>query len=260
MPRRAILFSIALSALNLFAQTPSPTPTSDPQAIALAQQSIAALAGGVSIADVALNANVISVLGSDYETGSGVLRAKGTAESRIDLNLSGGTRSDVRNVAGSTPGGAGARNAAASKGYPQYNCWTDATWFFPALSSLSQITNPNFVFRYIGQAQHNGVNTQHIQVFQVVPGFATAQKLSAMDFYLDPVSFLPLSIDFNMHPDTDMNTNLPAEINFANYQQVNGAQVPFHIQRTLDGTLELDLIVSNATFNTGLPDSLFTLP
>ena len=253
-------FTVAVLLMVPFAAAAQTSQPSDSLAISLAQKSTLALTGGAQISDVTLNANVTSILGSDYETGSGILRAKGTGESRVDLNLTNITRSEVRSIAGGIPGGAWATNAAASKGYPEHNCLTDAAWFFPALSSLSQTMNANFVFKYLGQAQHNGINAQHIQVFQVIPGFTTAQNLSAMDFYLDPVSFLPLSIDFNMHPDVDMNTNIPAEINFANYQQVNGVQVPFRIQRMLNGGVVLDITVSSAAFNTGLTDTLFTLP
>ena len=267
MPRLAILFFVVLSALNFLGQTPSPVPTSDPQAVTLAQQSVAALTGvsptdvsGSPIGDVTLNASVVSILGSDYETGSGILRAKGSSESRVDLTLSNGIRSDVRNLTNGVPGGGWMTGAVASKPYAEHNCWGDATWFFPALSSLSQTANQNFIFKYLGQTQHNGVNAQHIQVFQVLTTYAVVQKLSATDFYLDPVSFLPVSVDFNMHSDVDVNTSIPVEINFANYQQVNGIQVPFHMERMLNGGVVLDITITSAAFNTGLPDSLFTLP
>src|SRR5438045_8803787 len=53
-----------------------------------------------------------------------------------------------------------------------------------------------------------GMNTQHIHVFQTQLGaFSGLQHLSTMDVYLDPVSFLPLDIGFNVHPDNDMNTD-----------------------------------------------------
>jgi len=175
--------------------------------------------------------------------------------------LSGRTRSDVRNVASDSPSGAWETNGTSSTAYAFHNCWTDAAWFFPALSSLSQTANPRLIFKYIGQEQHNGVATQHIQVFQVpVQGPKSAQRLSLMDFYLDPASYLPLAISFNLHPDDDMSTNIPVEIDFANYQAVSGIQVPFHFQRSFNGGVVLDVTVTNAVFNSGLPDSLFTLP
>jgi hypothetical protein len=234
---------------------------SDPQALALAAQSVAAVTGGMLITDVTLNANVISILGSDYETGTGIFEAKGIVESRVDLNLNGWTRSDVRSVTSGIPAGAWAKNGMASTPYAAHNCWTDAAWFFPALSSVSQTANASFVFKYIGQEQHGGVATQHIQIYQSpAQGPKAAPRMSQVDFYLDPASLLPLTIAFNVHPDDDMNTDVRTEIGFANYQASSGIQVPFHIQRRVNGVLVLDITVTSATFNTGLPDSLFTLP
>jgi len=255
----AVLFCTFLHCAS--AQTASPTaPISDAQAVSLAQQSNAALTGGATISDVTLSANVISTVSATSDTGTGTLRAKGNAESRVDLNLTAGTTSDVRNATNGLPSGAWAKNSSNATGYAQHNCWTDASWFFPALSSLAQTGNKSFVFRYIGQEVHRGVSTQHIQIFQNLTSFAVAQQLSASDFYLDPVSFLPLAMSFNSHPDNDINSNIPTEILFANYQGINNVKVPFHIQKVFNGTLNLDLTVTNVVFNTPLLDSSFTLP
>lgn len=249
MHRFALVFLFA--NITAVAQNPG----SDPQAISLAQQSVAALNGGANITDVTLNANVTSILGSDYESGTATLLAKGTEESRVDLTLNtSGTRADVRN----SSGGAWEKNGGTSTAYAQHNCWVDAPWFFPALSSLTQTTNQSFVFKYIGQEQHGGVNTQHIQVFQAVSD-PLVQHLGTMDFYLDPNSQLPLAIAFTQHPDENMSSDIAAEIEFADYRSSNGIQVPYHIQRMLNGLVVMDIIVTSAAFNSSLPDSQFQL-
>ncbi len=257
MFRLAVVVSLLISAVCAVAATAS---TSDAFAVTLAQQSVAALTGGSSVTDVTLNANVTSILGSDDESGTATLKAKGIAESRVDLSLdTSGSRSDVRNVSSSSPSGAWEKNGGNPTSYAGHNCWTDAAWFFPALSSLTQTANANFIFKYIGQEQHGGVNSQHIQVFRL-SSQSNIQRLSQMDFWLDAVSNLPLGVGFALHPDDDMGTSIPVEINFANYRAVSGIQVPFHVQRMLDGGVILDATVTSATLNTGIPDSLFTLP
>jgi hypothetical protein len=251
------LVAIALLPCSVSAQNP---PASDPTALTYAAQAITALTNGNSINDVTLNANVTSTLGDSSDTGTGTFEAKGINESRVDLNLNSGARSDVRNIATGAPGGAWARNGAASTAYASHNCWTDAAWFFPALSALTQNANPGFIFAYIGQEQHGGVNTQHIQVYQwASQGPPNLGQLSKIDFYLDPVSSLALAVAFNAHPDDDMSTNIPVEIDFANYQTVSGIQVPFHFQKIFNGNLVLDVTVTNALVNTGLSDNLFAL-
>jgi hypothetical protein len=170
MRRLAVGFLLFLAVVCGSAQTTTQAAqTSDAQALSLAQQSLAGLTGGTTISDVTLGANVISILGPDNETGTGTFRAKGTSESRVDQSLSGGIRSDVRSATDGIPAGAWSASGETVTAYAQHNCWTDAPWFFPALSSLSQAGNQNFVFKYIGQEQHLGTLTQHIQVFQLFP-------------------------------------------------------------------------------------------
>jgi hypothetical protein len=155
------------------------------------------------------------------------------------------------------PSGAWHRNSAASTPYAQHNCLTDAAWFFPALSALTQTTNPTFVFKYVGQEQHGGSTVQHLTVFQL--GSPQIQSLSTMDFYLDPTSSLPLAIASQARADNDTNTQIPNEIRFAKYEAVSGVQVPFHFQRLFNGAVILDASVTNAALSTGLPDSVFIL-
>lgn len=257
--RRVVFAVLLLFGVSLAAQS---TPVSDPTAITLAQQAIAAVNRGNVISDVTLNASVISILGSDSETGTGTFRATLSGLSRVDLNLSGGTRADVRNFVNGSPTGAWSKNGNPSTPYVTHNCWTDAAWFFPVLSSVSQIGSKRFVFKYIGQEQHGGVNTQHIQIFQVGQQFPSAalQHLSSVDVYLDVASSLPLAVATTTHPDNDMNADLPVEVRFTNYQPVSGIMVPFHFQQMLNGGVVLDVTVTSATFNSGLPASLFVLP
>jgi len=260
----AILASLSLCLCTLctFAQA-SPAVSSDPRALALAQKSLVALTGGIPLVDVTLSGRVISILGSEREAGTGTFRARTAAESRIDIRLSKNTRSDVRNVSNGIPTGRWAKNAGPSSPYAQHNCWTDAVWFFPGLSSLTQTANPNFIFSYVGQEQHGGIPVQHIHVFRMVPGdtagLRTSQHLSGMDFYLDVSSYLPLAISFQLHADNNMNTNLSTEIRFANYRPKNGFMVPLHFQQIVNGGVVLDATVTNVVANSGLLDNLFTL-
>lgn len=234
---------------------------SDPTAISFAQQSVAAMTGGATITDVTLNGSVTSILGTDSEGGTGTFRGKGASDSRVDLSLSSGTtRSDVRKATNNIPAGGWVMNSGTDTPYALHNCWTDPVWFFPALSSLTQTTTSGFVFKYIGQVQHEGRNTQHIQVFQAQPaGVSLFQQLSTMDFYLDSVTLLPFAVGFNVHPDGNAGVNLSVEIDFSNYQVIQGVAVPMHIQRYQQGALMLDATIQTVLFNQGLDPSVFSI-
>jgi hypothetical protein len=237
-------------------------PPVDAQAIAYAAQAFAALTGPTTIIDVTLTGNVTWTAGSQIQTGTATLLASGTGESRIDLSLVGGTRTEIRDASTGVPAGKWIVSNEKPGKISFHNCLTDAAWFFPALSSLSQAANPKFIFSYVGPEEHNGVTSQHILSYQLAPPSlknSPSPKLSKMDFYLDATSFLPVAVAFNAHTDRDMNTNVPVEIRYGAYQIVDGHSVPFHIQQLLNGTVLLDINITNVSFNTGLTSNLFSL-
>ena len=234
-------------------------PVSDPQALSLAAQALTAMTGGNAITDVTLTGDVVWFAG-DIKTGTVTLSAKGSTESRVDLQLGSENRTDIRNAAAGPQGG-WIGTDGVTHAYVQHNCWTDAGWFFPGLSSLTQSSNPNLIFSYIGQETRNGLPVQHLRAYQfrslandLVP------TLSTMDFYLDSVSLLPLFITFNVHPDNDSSADIPMEIRFAKYGPINGVLVPFHVQQLFNGGLFLDFTVNSVKINSGLPDSFFAIP
>jgi len=123
-----VIFSCAA-----FAQNP---PASDPQAVSLAAQSIAALTGGTTIGDVTLTGNV-TWNGTNPDTGTATLRALGSGESRMDLALTAGMRTEIRDAQTGVPLGQWTDPTNATGKFAFQNCWTDAVWFFPALGSLA---------------------------------------------------------------------------------------------------------------------------
>ncbi len=252
-------FGLSLSLLVAFFASAQNLPVSDPQALSLAAQSLAAMTGATAVSDVTLTGNVTWVAGSDMETGTGAFLAKGTGESRVDLTLSGGKRSDIRNSSNGVPQGAWIWNGGASSAYALHNCWTDATWFFPALTSLAA-SDPSIVLSYVGLESRSGAYVQHLHSYRYAGNSAALTKQwSTMDFYLDAASLLPFAVMFNVHADNDANINIPVEVDFSNYQLSNGFQVPTHIQKYLQGGLVLDFVVTGVVVNSGLPDSEFSI-
>jgi hypothetical protein len=258
--RLALVFfltTLILSPMN--AQTTA--PARDPQALTLIASSLKALTGSTTVNDVILQATASYVAGSDEETGSTTLTASGNQQSLVQLNLSGGARQEIRNgPAGAWSGPDGTAHSMAT-----HNCWTDASWFFPALTLEAIAADPQTSVSYLGTDTSKGKPLLHLQVTRAPSGqtadvTALILTLSSMDIYLDPQSFLPLVLDFNTHPDIDAGTNLPVEIQFGNFQNLNGALVPFHIQKFLQRSLLLDLTVTNVVVNSGVPSSTFTLP
>ena len=239
-------------------------PARDAQAVSLAKQAVSALVGGATVTDVKVEGTSSLIAGSDQESGSATLEARTGYESRIVLSLSGGQRSEVRNGSGTPPHGKWSGSDATWHTMPLHSCWTDPTWFFPALTLQSALSDPQISFAYVGQGTKRDVAVQHIRMSRVVSGQTTTttsliQRLSQVDIYLDSATNLPVAIDFNLHPDTDAGLDLPLEVQFSGWQPVNGIQVPSRIQKFLQGSLTLDLSGVTISVNTGLPQSDFTI-
>jgi len=227
-------------------------PASDPQALTLASLSIAALTGGITVTDIALPGNATLTIGSDVGSGPATLSAKGRHESRLDLNLDNGQRTEIRN---STSGPLAEWIGADGKShlFAFSNCMTDAAWFYPTFSSLASANDPNQTLSYIGLETLNGASVQHLH------SVWSGQNFTSSDFYLDATTLLPVATNFNAHPDNDPTTNIAVQILFSTYENLNGVQVPYHIQELFNGVLLLDFTATTATVNSGLQDSLFAI-
>jgi hypothetical protein len=263
--RQVFLFGLAAAlmfcSLGTRQATAQQAVARDPKALTLIASSLNALSGSVSVNDATLQATAAYVAGSDQESGGAILIGHVNQESIVQLSLSGGTRQEIRNG----PAGAWSGPDATVHSMAIHNCWTDASWFFPTLTLEAISADPQVSVAYLGPDTSKGATMLHLQAARLLPGQSASattliQTLSSMDIYFDPQSFLPLVLDFNTHPDTDANTNLPVEIQCGNFQNAKGALVPFHIQKFVQRTLLLDLTVSNVLVNSGVPASQFAVP
>jgi hypothetical protein len=259
---RLFLLVLAGSAF-LFSQNQQ--PASDPQAVSLATHAMTALMNGVAVGDVTLSGNVVWTSGTNIESGTATAYGKTNADSRLDLALSNGKRSELRNSAGGSPQGAWIKPTGQSTPSAFQNCWTDAVWFFPALTSLSVVnSDPTLVLVYIGLETQSGRSVQHIQSYhyigtKVPKATNFMQQISTVDYYLDAQTLVPMSITFNAHPDDGTDANIAVQVDFANYQLVNGILVPFHVTKLWQGNTLLDFTVTNVAVNSSLLDSLFSI-
>lgn len=255
-------------ALSLFAQpvlaqqTATSAPQSSAQAVTLLQNSLDALTGGKSIADVTLSGNVRRIAGSNDESGSGTLKAIAGDAARIDLSLPSGQRSEILNGTTVPPAGAWSGSDRVSHPIAYHNLLIDSAWFFPAFAVGQFLASGNYIISYVGQETRGGQSVQHLTAYQsstvqTPPGTPSFSHLTQMDLYLDSSTLLPATLDFNVHPDNDMGRDIPVEIRFSDYRTVNGLQIPFHIQKFLNNSLLLDFQAQTVTPNSGLSSTAF---
>jgi hypothetical protein len=243
---------IAILFVPLMALGQSGVPVASQSAIQA--QEIAALCPQGPITDVQLTGTASWTMGSDNLSGQVSLKARASGQSRIDLALGSVTRSEIRI---NDPGNPLYETLEAGQWttHAIHNSLVDANWFFPAVSALVVGSQNGFLLGTISDPIH--IYSQ-FQVGNQKPAVSSeVQSLSSALYDLDPASHLPTALHFLTHPDDNLLTNIPIDVLFSDYRVVSGVQVPFRIQRFLNGTLQLDITISSVSINPGLTDSDF---
>jgi len=226
-------------------------------------QSIAALTSGNIVTDVTLTANATWIAGSTNETGTAKLELSGSQLSRLDLYLKTASQSEIRNDSAGFPDGNRVDATGTWYEMAAHQCWTPAAWFSP-LAWLQTASGIDAVVSYVGSETYNGASVDHLHAYRAISAqsdlaSSLLQGLTSFDLYLDSNTHLPLAVGISAHPDDDAGTNIPAAIQFLNYQSVNGVQLPYRLQRFVQNSLYLDITVTSATINSGVSSSDFQL-
>jgi len=243
-------------------------------------KSLAALCPAGAPTAITLGGEATWTAGSYTDTGTIALDAGAGGRSRVDLELAGGSRVSVRaplnSHAGSPPGGAeqatgrlasavGAEGAADGAVHKLRlgDAWRPAAWFFPALE-LTVALAPGYQLADLGTSDVDGVPAAHLRLTRAVPGQTPAMtaelaQLSQADYYLDPATLLPRALRFLRHPTGAVNSGEPVEIRYSDWRQVQGVKVPYHIERWVNGTLQLAVTVTSVEINPALAAERFQL-
>jgi hypothetical protein len=265
----AVACSILVSGqiTNQVPPAPGSPEAGSSEAITRLQSSLTMLAGKSSVTDVTLTGTAERISGSDDETGSATLKALATGEESAEFTFPSGTRREIRQGSGTRREGHWSGPDGSWHAMPEHNLKAEGVWFSPALLFRQLLADKTRAFRHLGTALVEGRPLEHIQVHDGnprIPDKAPAhiaqlmQHLTEIDLYLDPDSSLPSKLTFNEHPDKDSSKDIPVEIRFSDYRMVDGTQVPFRLQKFINGTLLLDVRVESAALNSNLPASAFT--
>src|SRR5262249_23698128 len=143
-----------------------------------------------------------------------------------------------------------------------HNLMSDTSWFFPAFAASRLFSSAKHIVLHVGTERWGERSVEHLSLNQpdspqviVVPRLS---HLTQMDLYLDSNTLLPARLTFNAHPDNDVGIDIPVEIVFSDYRSVNGVQVAFHIQKSINNSLALDFQAEVVEFNTNLTSDAFS--
>jgi hypothetical protein len=136
------------------------------------------------------------------------------------------------------------------------NCLQSAVWFLPALSLQPGVASSAMSAADLGTGPvgSSSRSYRHLQSQLMLSNLpikmlkSLAQRSTA-DLGMDPASLLPAVLTYSVHPDNGADVQIAIEVRYSDYRTVSGVQIPFHIQRLVNGTLQLDILVNSVQIN-----------
>jgi hypothetical protein len=254
-----IILCEVIAIQSLQAQQTSKAQQTSADVLTILRASLAAQTGQMTVNDATLAGSADYIAGADEEKVPFAFEGTLSGSTRTAISRSSGTFTEIHVLSSSGPTGTWSEGGEAPHPIAGHNLRTDPAWCFPLFVVERLLSNTAAVVTYIGT--ENGL--AHFQSSQQPPaGTPTAltslpQHLSQIDLFLDPVSFLPSKLLFNIHPDNNALLDLPVSVQFSNYQAVNGVSLPMHIQRFENNSLVLDIQLQSSVFNSGLSQTEF---
>ncbi len=248
-----LVLAICESAHVAMRAQASATPIAT-QSSALSQMSTA-FSGGKLVQRVQLTGSATLQSGSLQDSGSATLTASADGSWQIQLALAeSGQRTESR-TAGAREnecqwsGNDGVAHEATG------SCFVTVVWFLPQITLQSALASPGLSTSDLGSQQTTDGVRRVIQN-QLVGGVGKskasvaastlAQQQSTSSLALDSVTAVPLALRFNVLSDSGTQ-QIAIEIRYSNYKTLSGLLVPTHIERYLNGSLELTLDVTQAS-------------
>jgi len=178
------------------------------------------------------------------------LTANVNGQNSAEFDLSNGTRVETQSAIADdrtctwTGKDGTAHNVASS------NCWTSTVWFLPHLA-LQTVGQPTSL-----QRAPISDSVPHLRYsLHIAPGRTSAattaliQTWSQADLKLDHTTLLPASLKYSIHPDQNSSVDLQVEVRYSNYKAVSGVQLPMHIERYVNGTVQVSIDIASAVIN-----------
>jgi hypothetical protein len=217
------------------------------------QQVQTAVSAGKPFSVVNLTATAEWIAGSDHESGSAQLQAKVDGSANVQLMLGKASRTDIQTTADASRTCTWVDSVGKTHAFLGLNCFVAIPWFAPGLYAQTSTSLPSLLGVTDGGAVSKDGSAFHQMsyVLKLAGSDATSTNRlvnqSTVNVFYDPKTFLPVSLEYFIHPDNNDSQNIPVRVVFSNYQSVSGVMLPFQIDRYINRTLQLKLDVSNAT-------------
>ena len=235
-----------------------PPATKDPNAVAVIQQSLAAMGSGQSFVDVQATGTTTLYGDSGSVSYPITLQATGRISVRSSVTKSTGVHVYVTDGQATCVDGT-LDTATADTPIDLYARRID---FVPALTILADYARSDIQVQYLRSDTLGNATVDVVALSFVPPGLSPSPQAYAATqrtFFIDQATGYVLKIQYTTITDATTLTGLGTEIMFSNYQTFNGFAVPLDQQTFVNGNLGIDLSLSSVAFNTGLDGSLFAM-
>lgn len=251
IPQQLCILCLVLSSPAVTQQT----VTKDATAMAIVQQSLAAMGGGQNFVDVQAIGTTTAYGDSGALSYPITLQATGAASIRSDVSKPSGTRTYVTD---------GSRMCVDNVfvDLPP-DAQTDLAWkridFVPALSILSAYADPNVQVLYQGAGTVNGAITDAVSIGFVSPGISDPSQVAQRWFWIDRATSLLVKVGLTNTTSSASIQGPVAEMFLSGYQVSSGFAVPMSQATYVDGVLSEDLEFTSFAFNSGSDPSQFAM-
>lgn len=217
----------------------------------------AAFSGGKSVQSVQFSGEATWHGGSLEDSGAVTLTASADGSSQMQLLLGGsGQRTETQAGAGSSARCNWAGEDGTAHEVHSGSCWRPVLWFLPALSLQTSLPPSNLSvvdlgMETVGASANINRHLQSQITFSDSSDALAAEmaQQSKTDIGLDPTSHLPAMLAYSVHPDNGASAQIAIEVHYSDYRTVNGVQIPYLIQRYVNGALQLEIHINSAEIN-----------
>ena len=191
------------------------------------------------------------IAGSTHESGPAKLVARTNGSYEVLLALDSATRADSFGPFTSRTCQWIDKNGSSHL-ISGISCSVPLPWFSPALLPLL-LGAPGIVVTDEGEVTEGG-QLQHTLTLSA----GTTDSDSANKFLVDTTrvaiqynatTLLPTSLEYNLYADAGNGQPIPVKVTFSDYRTVSGVSVPFHIERSINRTLQLTVVVDSVLIN-----------
>jgi hypothetical protein len=237
-------------------QIPIVTALKDPEAIAVLQQSFAAMGNSVPSDSIAMG-NITIVAGTKSSQGTIRVLTRGTGQSSVQVTVPEGTRTliystgQANELVGSTVNVLSLELAVTSQapGFPS-----------PIIATL--LTDPDTSFQYVGLETSNGMSLHHISAWDSFASQKDMQLLanfSMRDIWIDAASGLVQRLSYTRRAAHGAAPGIAVNVFYSDYRSVSGVLYPYSIQESWNGTPWATITIQNVSLNNGLTDADFPI-